>query len=700
MRIKTIKASGLKGCKSFVHQLAGVTVFCGANATGKTTRIETIQLATAGNVPGLTYKPGTKASAKDIHDHLASADLLHTYFDTDTGASVTRDWRKIKDSVKLQEVFIGLPDGFSVAPVLHDQMVFLGLSAKERTKFLFRTLPEPSLDKVGPAVLVANIKNIKVAENTEATESVITELCAYVNKCWTDCEMDKVPFMTIQEWLSEFVENVRQRLNAAAATAKRMETTNAGLTQLKVDGASFAAAEQAKAAAGAVLDEAKRVLNECRSNYAHAKKALDDAKAAAATMVDETEVRRCIEVQNGVVEQNRHVTAPGTAPVAKLMPGPRPNNLAASDLFRSLKEKAYQANLDQQAAIREVKLIENEIEAAGHKTSCPTCAQNIMHLQAEVIKTLRQQLKSAQDKEVSLTFEFAIANGNLRAAQINLEDGEKAISAWDTAKAALDTENQSALNEHNANVNAYNAAQRAINDATAAIQRLQASLASNQAAVAAKDSLRALEVNLSELFEAGNRAKVAETNAGVDFMTADQKHLQAIADRATAQSQARALAEAAKARAEVEIVKQFAEFLNELMAKIIEQSVQPLLAACNRICDGILRHPLALVDGEIGMRNPAAASGFVSWKTFSGAERALTFAGLSVALSVGQPFKLVMIDEFGKLSADNKTKMFGRLLDLVRDGFIDQAIIVDPDTNFYRNVGDVKDFVCIEIVRD
>lgn len=691
MKITQICAAGLKGSKPFKHELAGVTVFTGANAQGKTTRLETMQLAMAGYVPGISSKPG------DIHEKLASSQHLSCGIATDNGGIISRVWTKDnKGSVKLAQVFTGFPDGFAVAPVLLDPTVFLGLSAKERTKFLFRTLPPPPLDKVGPAVLVANLKNIKLEENTEATEAVINDLCKWVADDW----VAKDPTVTVQEWLDALVEKVRVKANAAAATAKRMETTNAGLTQLKVDGASFAAAEQAKAAATHVLDEAKRVLNECRGNYTRAKAELDAARVLAAAAVDVTEVRRRIELLQQCIMLEKIAVNPGNAPTHVTMPDPRPSTSAAHLKLRQAAAMAHEAHLNQKDAIREVKRIESEIDSATHKTSCPACGQGIAHLQEAVIKTLRAQLNAAQAKDVSLTSVAAVAEGNSIKAKEELDEVEKSIKIWDEMKHLLDKQNDDLMKNYNAKLAEYNNSQTAINTATAAIQRHEASIAANAAAAAAKESVPALEAKVIELFEAGNRAKVAETNAGVDFMTADQKHRQAIADKATAQSQARALAEAAKARCEVEIVKQFAQFLNELMALIIEQSVQPLLATCNRICDGILRYPLVLVDGEIGMRNPAAASGFVSWKTFSGAERALTLAGLSVALSVGQPFKLVMIDEFGKLSAENKTKMFARLLKLVEEKFIDQAIIVDPDTNFYRNIGDVKDFTCIEIVRD
>ncbi len=691
MKITKISASGLKGSKPFEHELAGVTVFTGANAAGKTTRLDLISLVMSGTVPGVSTKPNV------IHEYFASGPAMECAASMEDGSRIVRSFVKDKKgSVKVVETFVGLPDGFAVPPVLLDPTVFLGMSAKERTKYLFRTLPPPSLDKVGPAVLVANIKNINLEQNTEHTEAVINDLCKWVADDW----VGKPETVTVQEWLDNLVEKVRLRMNIAAATAKRMETTNAGLTQLKVDGASLAAAEQAMAAAQRALDEAKRMLNEHRGNYARAKKALDDAKALAATAVDETEVQQTIKTLEDRIAKAQACAAPGDAPIPGTMSSDRPSDAVARKHLQEMESIEQVARVKLEKAMQEVERLNAEVDAARNKTVCPTCGQGIVHLQSGVIEALESQLVAASVNEAALAEANGEAIGYANDARAKMLAVEKEIADWEGAKAALDAQNQAALQEHNAEVSEHNRAQASINAATAESQRLMASIAGNQAAKDAFNQLPALAVELTACATSGTIASEAVAAAQAEYNTAAQTHRQAIADRATAQSQARALAEADKARIEVEIVKQFAAFLNEMMSKIIEQSIQPLLETCNRICEGILRYPLALVDGEIGMCSPEAASGFVSWKTFSGAERSLTFAGLSVALSVGQPFKLVAIDEFGKLSAENKTMMLGRLLKLVAEKFIDQAVIVDPDTAFYRNVGDVKDFVCIEIVRD
>ena len=97
-------------------------------------------------------------------------------------------------------------------------------------------------------------------------------------------------------------------------------------------------------------------------------------------------------------------------------------------------------------------------------------------------------------------------------------------------------------------------------------------------------------------------------------------------------------------------------------------------ASAARFTAGILRSPLVYQDGDLGRFE---GDKFISWETFSGTEEALAFAGLSVALAAQAPVKVVLIDELGRLTSANKTKLLDRMLELTRDGVIDAFIGAD-----------------------
>jgi hypothetical protein len=660
MKIKNLLGSGIKGSNAFVQPLAPVTVFTGVNGAGKTTRLDALTLALADGVPGVAAKPN------DVFDRFASDDTLAVGFETDSGQTVSRVWTRVKGSVKHTSSVSGFPDDWTLSPVALDASAFLGLSPKERTKFLFRTLPPPSLEKVGPSVLVANVKNIRLAENTPESEAAIGDLVKWIEKEAAD-NLDlstNLLKLTIQEWLDQLVEKLRVKKNEATASAKRMEQTVAGLTQLKADGENLPAAEAAKAQAQQVLDDAKSKLTTARANYQTANAALLTAQSLAAKAVDETATL----AEVGTYEASLAETE------GKLS---EPFN---SNLVKSLRAKETElgnALMNPIGAMLAdaIARLQNEIMEITECGACPYCKAQTVGWKDALLAEKNSVLQLKLQEQTGLTTTRATIQAELETVQSALATAEK--------DAATRRDNETLL----VSIKTH-------------LLSLRNRLVDQAEAMAAKAKLPQLQADVQKLVEQGKALSAAVDAAQQTYDAADARLRKAIADRSAAASQAKALSEAAKVRCEVEILKQFSDFLNSLMEKVVEQSVGPMLATCNRLCEGILPAPLLFVDGELGMKCDRAADGFVTWRTFSGAERQLTFAAISVALAVGQPFKLVMIDEFGKLSHDNKKLMLLRLLELAKSGVIDQAIIVDPDGSFYQNIhaGDVG-FVCVSVTR-
>jgi len=133
------------------------------------------------------------------------------------------------------------------------------------------------------------------------------------------------------------------------------------------------------------------------------------------------------------------------------------------------------------------------------------------------------------------------------------------------------------------------------------------------------------------------------------------------------------LQHSAKVDAFEAILKQITATQKEVVASAFNQ----LLSVATKFTDGILKAPLCYVDGELGYMENGR---FVSHETFSGTEALISYAGLSVALAQESRFKIICLDEMGRMTMANKCNVVMRLLELVSSGVIDQAILVDCDS--------------------
>jgi DNA repair exonuclease SbcCD ATPase subunit len=135
------------------------------------------------------------------------------------------------------------------------------------------------------------------------------------------------------------------------------------------------------------------------------------------------------------------------------------------------------------------------------------------------------------------------------------------------------------------------------------------------------------------------------------------------------------------------VYKEAASKLKTMQEDIVEHAFSKLLVKARAFTDGLLRSPLVYMEGNLGMMNGDA---FVSWETFSGTEELIAFAGLSVALCQSAPIKVVLMDELGRLTADNKHKLVLRMRELTKSGIIDNFVGVDVVAEPYAGLEGVN----------
>ena len=151
---------------------------------------------------------------------------------------------------------------------------------------------------------------------------------------------------------------------------------------------------------------------------------------------------------------------------------------------------------------------------------------------------------------------------------------------------------------------------------------------------------------------------------------------------------AQARLEERKLAASQEVYRLTVDLLESFQRTLVESAFGPILRTVNRLTDGILRFPLAYNDGEIGWFE---GSHWIGHRTLSGCEKALAYAGISIALASGSPIKIILLDEVGAdIDAGNKRKVVTRLSELITAGELDQAVLVDVDDRDYATMDGIE----------
>jgi hypothetical protein len=171
-------------------------------------------------------------------------------------------------------------------------------------------------------------------------------------------------------------------------------------------------------------------------------------------------------------------------------------------------------------------------------------------------------------------------------------------------------------------------------------------------------------------------------------------------DRARLEEQqnAQVVLAANSAKVSRDILAAVVEALETLQRQLVDAAFGGIMATANRLVGDILLSPLAYDkdSGEIGRMQGGR---FISHRTFSGTEKALAYAAISVALAADSPCKIVLIDELGRLDNEHKTALLTRMVTLTRDGIIDQFVGVDTSSSDVEGVNEVRIVAGVNEVR-
>ena len=758
-QIASVSGKNIKG-RSFVHKLTPVTLIAGRNRRGKTTILDTIEIAITSRTSSLRGANGKPvAQPREIFDALASSSSMSAdvVYADGTGAGISFIQQRGTVSTKCTD------GGPEMPPIMLDPTEYTNLSEPDRVKYIFA---RANLAHLTPAKLqqtvAANLKGIKLEENTPASEAVITDLVQYV----AGRQLDATP----QDWVANLIEDAKAKLSAANANVKRMEQTQQGMTQVSGDENPAPADSEAR------LQDARKALEAAQGDLTRLQTELETLKGQSASAgqakallagVEATDTRlKAVEARQGEI---RAILA---VPV-DLTP--------AQDAYAAAQKAVNEQDLAVKAAEKAVSDVEAEItaakELAAKQVDETAIKSDIAKLEAE--RDALAAISKPGQKPVAMPMpverpdttakEVCPTCGHAMVAPEILKSAEQ----WDKDQTALRVSNQNFLDAWNDLVANYNAAQFNVNELNAQIAALQNQLAGNAKAHEAWVNLPTLALKLTaaqqvnetavEAYNAAaekldaadgslNSLKIKQT--GHNLLAAEARSLETERQAlvATLESVAAARVEAAKlpdieaksasatekielqqavvrdareaataaefnvrrltqqraeartrakAKEESDKVRIEAQVLKEFCRLLADLQAEIVNAAIGPIVDRLNVMFKGVLDMTLcykdGVIGTESPTGFYSMRSFSGAEKALAMCAISLALAAESPVKIVICDNMNDLDTLNKQAMVDTIFKLHSAGTIHQAILVDTSDADYKEFLTFGDFSTIKL---
>lgn len=630
MRITQLTALNIKG-QGFVHELAPVTMLHGRNWAGKTARLDALVLAIAG------YLPEVGSRSADIYNRLASGLCLAVGAKTDTGLQWERSWTlQSNGSVKAINPEV---EGLTIAPVAIDPNEFLSLSAANRIKFLFSKCTMPASLTVEGIYdqLSAQIKNINLENNTEDSEKAIRAAVSMI-------QGQRDTGIKVNEWLEAMIETVLQTKKTAAANVQRLEKTMQGLAQTALEVQVFGNAEQILQTKRNELEQVACMLHTAEHELARCREDWRQAKALAQA--------------GGRLSERKQVTAKAARDVdeaqVKLGFFLEPDASEIDRLQHEAIEGGTAAGIAKagiEASLSTIEALEKELEHIQSEKCCPKCKQSMAKLKPAMVKAQKAIIKTAKE---------------------TLKERREMFEAQTKRNKEAESQLVRLLDQRTVRQNAMIVLEKA-REAFAKAHALEEKAGSVEQA---EQRIPELEKQGVALLDAVNRLKADDHAKRVEVQSAETAYKRLLASRAEEATRARTAGELEQARAELAIWKQVQVLLAELQGKAVEAAVGPLVNTANELCANLLKGPLALVDGELEMH---ADGERINYRTFSGTEKALAYAALSIALGAGSSIRIAMIDEVGRLDRANQRRLVEILVGLVQQGKLDQAVLIGTE---------------------
>lgn len=624
MTITKIAAVHFKG-RTFQHDLSPLVHISGPNFAGKSARADALRLAVIGYLPELgktneaTFALSNGLSMA-VTATLSNGDRIVREF-TSTGSGVTRSGTKetYKAPMLNAAEYFNMTDAERLVYVTSQMELPEGTSAKDILAELETILPAATPANEGARGAVSDA--VKTHLLTHGVQDGLKNLLAKPKgylateySYWNKTQKDTLGAVRT------YTDLKNREGECSSDTLADLESDLKGLEQ------QLAEANQKQGQ----LAQARMASNQAKQRKAHLETVL------AAPSPDETKIQ---QIEAALKKIKERMALPAGSTMAELRPR-----------WQEIVEKDRDSEHAVSAAQSKRLAIQGQMEELEHLKACPFCKSKG--------KTWKASLETKYTEELGLA---------------NLEES-RAIEARETVK----TE-RGALH---AVMSAREEAEKQEQAAKAKEMQLVADLATERRKIeadqntkrAAKDELARITINEP------SEDEIAQASAFLEELRYQvNEHKTKWTTAVTLQNDIKRAAEAFEmhesAKASLEVVKAAGMFLAEKQQKTVNSLMETLLTKANAIFAGILKAPLAIHENEIGYFTPAGQ--FITHKTFSGTEQALTYIAVSTALSSDAGIRTVILDEFGRVDLANKGRVLLALAKAVDEKVIDQAVVID-----------------------
>jgi hypothetical protein len=619
MKLATITARNFKGL-SFSLSLTDITFIIGNNFAGKTARTDAIRFLLLGYLPELG-----KTNVASFG--LSSGREMVVEGTFDNGLTIRRRRYLQGDSVKAEDDVPEQIEKSGQLAVMLNADTYFSLSDRERVAYVFANIPMAAewtnahiIDKVA-ATLTERFGN------APSTSKVIQSI--------DDCQRTAE---TPQAFLEVALSSLTGQIKDAKAYAAKMEGTIQGLAALRLADDRIVPMTTITARE----EELNTAAESIRTQMSELKAAADQQRANSATR---TSLQRQINAANTLIAalpalQAKHAAIPQLPEITEQ------HVLEAHTAHGRIQQElgglvAHAIHLENQ-----VKAANLALDTIASQTACPCCGASGEGWKVKRVAELTAQIESgtAAAVEARSTYETGCQQERINATHLRTMQANR--------KAYLETRDR--IESHNAQIRQAEAAQANLDK----LNETLATIPAEDPEITAKmDSLKTqLTVNARARDEVEQQKKAAIGR----------------------QQDLKRLAEAEKQRddtkVDAEAITVAGKRLREIQAEMVKAAFTPLLIAANYIFGSILKSPIAYNEGEIGTWR---AGVWVTHRTFSGTEKALTYAAIQAALTSKCPIRIMMIDELGRIATNYLEPMNAAFEAAVASGYIDQVVGID-----------------------
>jgi energy-coupling factor transporter ATP-binding protein EcfA2 len=618
MKIKRLKTKNLKG-RTLDIEPGDLNVIVGDNWSGKTTVLTAVRIGLLG------YDPAV--GKRETFANAAGSDMAVTLL-LDEPNYIERRWRTVRGSVKAETTQPA--DWPGVPSLLLDVNDYFGMSGQQRRDYVLSQIDVG--DASSDAAMVAKIKGIKIEGHSAAHESEIDDLVDEFHFWAGERDEHKTP---ASEWMKGMVDRLKDE--KIRHRKEEIEKATALVKQI--------ADERAANPAGVPADQTGDLLI-LRGERDELNKQLGAATSARDTFERNARARqRLAELDLDGLKARKVVAFKKWEKLNDKLHGIGAKSSASLqpkiDVLRSRKavaEADHKSNHAQQADLLK------QVETAKAAKCCPTCGSesDYQKYKAKIVAGIEEQIQKTKAEAATL-----LRRGvEIQTELDEMDDKEKARLKAEQAAISLKSEVAQAWAEH---------------------QSVEASLAE-------AENLKALVGPDAEISGPSvEQLKLAVGNHDTAIFNAEAKQKRRLLLIERQAQEALAVKQRDDNEARLAVDKEWLKLLVETQTELIDGAFGPFVQKVRQFTDGVLDFELRYKDGDIGYVRDGQ---WVGHATFSGAERALVYAGLGVALAQRSPVKVVLMDEL-ILSAANKRKVADRMFKLIADGVIDQFFVCD-----------------------